>query len=173
MRWKKQKTKKKQPTRTAPAASTAGPCPTICQSSRTPPAPTDLLLSSLLVVIWALSVLLVSSSFLLLLFSFSPPLVFTVSSLDASPLGTGIFGLFGSANEVFSHICNIPSSSRLSLLISGDELMCHLITMTFAKIPQVWFRSIVVNSPFTANSFWSVRSLIWLSSRYVSSKSKP
>ena len=29
-------TTKKQPTHTAPAASTAGTCPTICQSSRTP-----------------------------------------------------------------------------------------------------------------------------------------
>ena len=34
MRWKKYK--KKQPTRPAPAASTAGPCPTICQNSRRP-----------------------------------------------------------------------------------------------------------------------------------------
>ena len=31
-----QQKKKKQPTRPAPAASIAGPCPTICQSSRTP-----------------------------------------------------------------------------------------------------------------------------------------
>ena len=34
---KKEQNKKKKPTRPAPAASTAGPCPTICQSSRTPP----------------------------------------------------------------------------------------------------------------------------------------
>ena len=33
---KKKKKKKKQHTRPAPAASTAVPCPTICQSSRTP-----------------------------------------------------------------------------------------------------------------------------------------
>ena len=32
----KQNNKKKQPIHPAPAASTAGPCPTICQSSRTP-----------------------------------------------------------------------------------------------------------------------------------------
>ena len=33
---RKKKKKKKQPTHPAPAASTAGPCPTICQSSKMP-----------------------------------------------------------------------------------------------------------------------------------------
>ena len=36
LKTKQNKTTKKQPTRPAPAASTAGTCPTICRSSRTP-----------------------------------------------------------------------------------------------------------------------------------------
>ena len=90
---------------------------------------------------------------------------FVVSSL----LGTTCILMLGVSSSIFvllsfpkdpsTLISSIPSSIQVPLLISGGELICPQITTILARVPHVWFLSVVTNSPFTRNSFFRVVSL--------------
>ena len=67
-----------------------------------------------------------------------------------------------SAKEPSSRICSIPSSLRVSLLMSGGELILPLTTTNLATAPQVWFLTVAVNSPFTGSSLCKVLSFTLL-----------
>ena len=88
----------------------------------------------------------------------------TSSSLTAlmSHISSWILRSFFSASVPSSLICNIPSSCRVSLTMSGGELILPLTTINLATVPQVLFLIVAVNSPFTDNSLCKVFSFVLL-----------